>query len=81
MSMLKNEMLIWKSWRREGREDEGIQISLQQTKIIAILIGFDLVAMFNVIFNVSHFMTYFGRIGWPHKFAAVEIDGEQFFQD
>ena len=48
MSMLKNEMLIWKSWRREGRQDEGIQISLQPTKIIAILIGFDLVAMFNV---------------------------------
>ena len=48
MSMLKNEMLIWKSWRREWREDEGIQVMFQPTKIIAILIGFDLVVMFNV---------------------------------
>ena len=47
MSMLKKKMLIWKSLRREGREDEGIQIMFQPTKMIAILIGFDLVAMYN----------------------------------
>ena len=51
-------------------------MGFQPTEIIAIFIGFGFVDMY-----LSHFMKYFGRISWPHKFAVVEIDVEQFFQD